>query len=316
MLLFLGTLVLASCGGGDQPSADGGKCRSIEILVGFGVGGGTDLFARNTAQAMSKAVGTPVQVLNLTAGNGIAAYRELMNRPADGCTLLALTSDYVVLSTLQPDDINLSALTYLVRAHEELGLLVGRAEQQDQQFKGLVKAASDEQRALTIGGTGTRSFDRAVVDYVLADSTVDYRYISYGGSKSMHSDLLGGRIDLMYEEYSVIKPLIEAGQVRPVVALAAEVSQSNLSDAQTVVGAGLKTPPRIWRGLAMHGGTNPEAVALLSEALSEALAADSYVAYEQDRDLYQPAQRLEGPGFAARVSTERQLFADLIRPKP
>ena len=65
------------------PPADD-ACKRLEILVGFGIGGGTDTFARQLASPLAATAGVPVQVVNLTAGSGIAAYRELLARPSDG----------------------------------------------------------------------------------------------------------------------------------------------------------------------------------------------------------------------------------------
>ena len=72
-------------------------CPSVEVIVGFGAGGGAGLFARSIQPKLEEELGIPVQVLYVTGGSGAVAFSEVASRPADGCTGFASTTDYVLL---------------------------------------------------------------------------------------------------------------------------------------------------------------------------------------------------------------------------
>lgn len=68
--------------GGNYPD------RPIRLVVGFGVGGPTDIPARFIADKLSEALGQRLFVENKPASGGIVATRDVIARPADGYTLL------------------------------------------------------------------------------------------------------------------------------------------------------------------------------------------------------------------------------------
>ena len=87
-LLILSLIVSLSPGvsrGGGYPD------RPIRLVVGFGVGGPTDIPARFVADKLSEALGQRVFVENKPASGGIVATRDVIARPADGYTLLLCT---------------------------------------------------------------------------------------------------------------------------------------------------------------------------------------------------------------------------------
>ena len=87
-LLIFSLIVSLSPGvsrGGGYPD------RPIRLVVGFGVGGPTDIPARFIADKLSEALGQRVFVENKPASGGIVATRDVIARPADGYTLLLCT---------------------------------------------------------------------------------------------------------------------------------------------------------------------------------------------------------------------------------
>src|SRR5260370_23316184 len=87
-LLILSLIVTLSptiSRGGSYPD------RPIRLVVGFGVGGPTDIPARFIADKLSEALGQRVFVENKPASGGLVATRDVIARPADGYTLLLCT---------------------------------------------------------------------------------------------------------------------------------------------------------------------------------------------------------------------------------
>ena len=85
ILSLIVSLSPAMSRGGSYPD------RPIRLVVGFGVGGPTDIPARFIADKLSEALGQRVFVENKPASGGIVATRDVIARPADGYTLLLCT---------------------------------------------------------------------------------------------------------------------------------------------------------------------------------------------------------------------------------
>lgn len=292
--------VLVSC---DAQPQEKGACRSMEILVGFGAGGGTDLFARHLAEGMASQLNKPVTVINYSAGAGRAAFRELFKRPANGCTILAITSDYVVLSAFQPREIDLSKLTFIARAHIEVGLLSANGRGLTD-WNALILDARKADRPLLIGGIGARSFDRSVVTQALIGTDLRFRYIPYDSTKEMQADLLGHRLDAVYDEFGVMKPLYQSGQAQPLVVLNND-RITPLPDTPSAPELGLVSPPSIWRGVALSAETSDAAVRAIEDLVTTAMMTPAYRQYEQDRGLNLIDGRADGSTFAVDVMREQ-----------
>ncbi|MEM8985246.1 MAG: tripartite tricarboxylate transporter substrate-binding protein [Pseudomonadota bacterium] len=305
LLVCLSFAAVTGCGA--EPRAES-ECASIEILVGFGAGGGTDIFARTLATGMREHLEKPVRVVNYVGGAGRVSFRELMKRPANGCAALAVTSDYVVLSAFQPQEIDLSKLRFIVRAHYEVGLLSAR-KSDAQDWASLTAEIKKAGKPLLVGGIGARSFDRAVVATALEKTDLRYRYIPYSSAKEMQADLLGGRFHVVYDEYGVMQPLYRAGQAQALVVLN-ETRIAPLPDAPAAPELGLAAPAPIWRGLAVSAQTPHPIADAMEKAAMAAMTAPSYRQYETDRRLNLIDGSADGATFAVDVAKER---ADVVQ---
>lgn len=260
-------------------------CRSVEVLVGFGAGGGTDLFVRSVTDSMEDSLGVPVQVINMPGSTGGLAFRDLTKRPADGCTILATVTDYIVGEANGQSDLSLIEETDpLVRAHVDIGTISVSHDNAAADWNALVEKAKEDNKTVFIGGIGAGSFDEAVVNILLANAGIEHKFVPYDGAKEMAADLLGGRLDAIYDEVGVMEPLVKADQAR-VMFISFDKRLDMWPDVPTADELGLKTSPPLWRGMAVKKGTPEETRAVLEAAVTKALDADKYKDYAHQRAL-------------------------------
>src|SRR5258706_6329043 len=133
--------------------------RPIRMLVGLAAGGATDVMARLVAQKMSESLRTTVFVENKAGGNFIPALRELTGSPADGHTLLFISTSTLITQPLHPDyPFDLTKLTPVAQVATGPLILVVRKDLGIRNVAELVAYAKANPGKLSFGaggGTGT-----------------------------------------------------------------------------------------------------------------------------------------------------------------
>src|SRR5690606_16130100 len=141
--------------------------RSIEWVVGWGAGGGSDLFARSLATPLSEELGVAVAVVNMPGASAIIAHQYVMNQPADGYTLFAITPDLYTKELMRLTTVSYRDLNPVMRAHVAVGMLHTGGNSSFARWQDVVDYARARPGALQVGGIGAASFDEAVLTILL-----------------------------------------------------------------------------------------------------------------------------------------------------
>jgi putative tricarboxylic transport membrane protein len=283
-------------------------CRNVELISAWGAGGGTDTFLRMVAEPLSEELGIPVKVINIEGSMGEVARRELMSRPADGCSLVSVDPD--VLTTEIEGQTEISLITHLTpvfRGHVDIGIIHGKAGEFDS-WDELVTWAKENSGNLNAGGTGAVGLDRTALEITLSEAGVeDFNYVPYNAAGEMHADLLGGRLHAMYEELGPIGGMVEAGQVKPLIVIN-DKRLDVLPDTPAAGELGYTIAPSNWRGIAVQAEVPDEIVQQLSAALMKATEDPKYREYERQRLLdLKPDGKLGADDFKRAVIEEYEL---------
>ena len=208
--------------------------KTIRIVVGLAPGGGTDVTARLIAQRLAASLGATVYVENKPGGAFEPAYRELTGAAPDGRTLFFISTATVVAQPSTKDypfDVrNMTAVTevgrgpFILTARKELGFHT---------INDLVDYAKKNSGKLTFasGGGATGSFSLSVELLRLA-AGITVVNVPYKGSAEALSDLLGGRIDAMFDATPIEIPQVKSGTVSG-VAVTGRERLAALPDVET-----------------------------------------------------------------------------------
>lgn len=169
--------------------------KTITWIVPFGAGGGTDRWSRILAgSAPDHFNGQGFHVRNRPGGSGIAGWKWLLDRPADGYSVLMNSSTPVIALALESKpaldpakDVKICAFVSAFRSYA-LAL-------NDSPYKTVddVVKASKAGKKITVGGTQSHLLGQANFWSQLG---VNLTYVGYDGSGQANSDFLGGHVDL------------------------------------------------------------------------------------------------------------------------
>ena len=248
----------------------------IKIVIGFGPGSAADILARILGKQMEANLGQPIVVENRPGNSSMIAADSVTRASPDGYTLFMAT----IANTLNP--LETKASFNLARDLAPIALLgvvpnvlVAHPSVPAGNLQELIALAKAKPESLTFGSSGfaTASHMAAALFNDKAGTkilTVPYQ----GGSNQAVSDLLAGRITLMFNVAATLAPHVEAGTLKA-FAVAQSKRASIMPDVPTLTEAGMAGyDAGIWIGLLAPAGTPPPIVEKLSGAANDALKAD------------------------------------------
>jgi tripartite-type tricarboxylate transporter receptor subunit TctC len=267
--------------------------RPVTLVVPYPAGGPTDVVARVLAERMRVPLGQPVIVENVTGGSGNIGVGKVVRAAPDGYTLSIGNNGSHVLNaalyTLNFDILKDFAPVALLTSNPQI--VVTRKTLPANDLKELVAWLRANPDKATAGSAGAV----ATVSIAFFQQKTDTRLVvvPYRGAAPAAQDLMGGQIDLMFDQASNALPQIRAGTIRA-FAVTAKTRMANAPEIPTVDEAGLPGfYAALWQGIWAPKGTPAEAIARLNAAIGEALA-DPKVAQrlrEIGQEPFPPDQR-------------------------
>lgn len=248
----------------------------IRILVGFGPGSTADTLARLVGKHMEQTFGQPVVVENRPGNSSMIAAETVARAAPDGTTLFMAT----VAQTLNPaqtkSGFDLSKqMTPIALLGVVPNMLVAHPDVPVKDLKELVALAKAKPDSLTFGtsGAGTASHLAAELFNQKAGTKILAAHYQ-GGSNQALTDLLAGRITLMFNVAATLAPHVKADKLKA-IAIAQPKRAGIAPDLPTMAEAGMPGfDAGIWIGLLAPAGTPADVVDKLSKAANDALKTE------------------------------------------
>jgi tripartite-type tricarboxylate transporter receptor subunit TctC len=217
-----------------RAGAQGYPSRPVRLLVGFAAGGPTDVFARALADLLSaRWGGRPVIIENRPGAGTILATAAVAKAPPDGYTLLvAAGGSFMINPALgqklpyDPFDDFTPVGMILVTST----VLVANPAFAPNTIPELVAAARAAAPPLNFASPGPRGTAHLVGEMLKQRAGIDMQHINYNGSAPALTDVIGGRVPLMFDAWQSAKQFVDAGKLKAL----AMASATRLTDAPQV----------------------------------------------------------------------------------
>jgi tripartite-type tricarboxylate transporter receptor subunit TctC len=253
--------------------------HAIKMIVPFAAGGGTDVLARIIAQNLNNKWGQPVVVENQPGASGAIGTRAAMKAEPDGYTLLMASTGALMAVSAGSDgdgpfDVN-KYLSPIVVAAAPPYLLVASPTLPVNSTAELIRYAKEKPDGLTFGSSGVGAASH-LSGLLFASSTgVKMLHVPYKGTGPGVTDLLGGRIDLMFAPGPVVQQFVQSGKLK-----ALGVTDTQRSRFYPDVPPVSETVPGYesvgWFGLLAPLHTPPDIVRKLNEVIVSATQTQDF----------------------------------------
>jgi tripartite-type tricarboxylate transporter receptor subunit TctC len=249
--------------------------RAVRFVLGFPAGTNVDVLARPLAVKLSETFGQQFVVDNRPGATGLIANEQVAKAAPDGYTLLVAPGSSLTSTPHLRLKMPYDALKDFVPVAQLNGfpqVLIVNPVVPAKTVKEMIALARAKPGVLTYGSSGVGSAFHLAGELFASMAKVNMLHVPYKGGNLALTDLLGGRIDLMFYSFAIAEPQIKAGRLRAIAVTS--LQRDPLYPAvPTIHESGLPGYDITgWHGVFAPAGTAREIVERLNAAINKALA--------------------------------------------
>ncbi|MFC3339170.1 Bug family tripartite tricarboxylate transporter substrate binding protein [Paracandidimonas soli] len=275
--LKLSTLALATVAAVALPAltqaADAFPQRPVTIVVPFPAGGTPDIIARMLADKAGASLKQTVIVENKAGAGGNIGVKHVSRTKSDGYTLVMCAYSCAVSPSLyKPAPYSISDdFTPVTLVGTVPSVLVVNPQVPAKDVKSFVEYAKANPGKLNAASSGIGGSAHLALELLKREAQVDIAHIPYKGAGQVAGDLLGGQVDMYFDNLPASLASIRDGRL-VAIAIAGKTRANAIPDVPTFAESGYpKMLINPWFGLLAPAGTPAGAVEALNTAFNQAL---------------------------------------------
>lgn len=213
-------MAAALAGAGALPlaaQASGFPSKPIKLVVPYPPGGQTDALGRALGNHMSKSLGQSFIVDNKPGANTHIGLETVLRDPADGYTVMVGGASSFIMNPLLMKGLNYDAKKDIQLLHvicDMPMMMVVPADHPAKSVKEFIEMAKANPGKLSFGSTGQGGPVQLATEEFTRAAGIQLTHVPYKGSAPATADLLGGRIDVLFDGPTSTLPHVKAGKLR------------------------------------------------------------------------------------------------------
>lgn len=274
----IGALLVLLSAGSAMASALMPPCQNtgLRMVVPAAPGGTTDLIGRLIANHLTRRSGLPVVVDNKAGGGGTIGASNVAHAKADGCTVLMgnVGSNAINYSLNKKLNYGPQDFAPVTEVFAVPNVLVVNPAVPAKDVKELIRLAKDKPGTLALANSGVGQSTHMTAELFRMETGIDVITVPYKGNAPAVSDLLGGQVQMMFDNVAVSQPHILAGKLRA-LAVTSSKRVAALPDVPTMAEAGMNGFNVVaWFGLFYPARTSSDHVTWLQTEVADILKQD------------------------------------------
>ncbi len=313
-LRVLGVVAVVAAGAGNPAAAQKYPEKPIRLIVPFAPGGNIDITARTISPGLGDVLGTSVVVENRGGASGTIGVDLVAKSPPDGYALVVGSTGTITgAPSLFPKlPYNPTRdLTAISLINEVPIIIVVHPALRARNVRELVALAKGAPGRMTMGSPGPGSTNHLAGELFQLANGVKFTHIPYKGNGPALIDLMGGQIDVIFDQMTASIGYVRGGKLRALgVAQAARSNQ--IPDVPTLAEQGCKgCEASTFAGLFAAAGTPKSIVDRLAEATAKVVGSKPV----QDRFISLGAEpKFNSPeAFAQLVRADVERWARVVK---
>jgi tripartite-type tricarboxylate transporter receptor subunit TctC len=295
-------------------SAQSWPTKPIKFIVPFTPGGNTDIVARMVGEGLSKTFGQPVLIENKPGAAGLLGATAVAKSPADGYTFLMGTVGTHAINagmySKMPYD-TVKDFTPVTLVASVPNILVVPPSLPVNSVKDLIVYLKANPDKANFASSGSGTSIHLSGELFKIRTGVAMTHIAYKGSPPALTDLMGGQVQLMFDNLPTSLPYVKAGKLKALAVTTAKRIPA-LPNVPTVAESGLPGfETGSWFGLFAPAGTPKEIIARVDSEVRKMVQSP-----EMREKLIQQGAEPVGMGseeFAAHVKSELAKWGEVVK---
>lgn len=294
-------------------NAQAWPARPIRVVVPFAAGGPSDVVARMLAPRVSERLGQPVVVENLPGGSANIGTEVVAKAPGDGYTVLFASTYIVVNPTLFRNlryDVQRDFIPVAIADVKPMVLVVSPGFAPST-LKELIAAARERPGAINFASPGSGTLPHLAGELLNSLAGIKLVHVPYKGIPPAQADLMGGRVEILFDALISALRHIRSGKLKAIAALYGS-RYAVLPDVPTVHEAGVPGLEIVaWDGYFLPSSTPLNIADTLHAAV--AAATQHPETLQRMTALGMIVSRETREQFAARVRDEMRKWGEVVR---
>lgn len=315
------TLLLGPLGAQQAQAQSNWPNKPVRIVVPFAPGGTTDLLARAMAPELQRAFGQAFVIDNRTGAGGNVGADIVAKSPADGYTLLMGTVgthgiNRALYDKLPYDPIkDFAPITLVAAVPNVMVVNADKAREMNiNNVQDFIRVAKASPGKLNMASSGNGTSIHLAGELFKSMTGTYMIHFPYRGSGPALMDLVGGNMDVMFDNLPSAMQQIKAGKLKALAVTSSQRSPA-LPDVPTVEQAGgpsLKGfEASSWFGLLAPAGTPPDIVNRIQQEVAKALAAPAFKEKLQAQGAIPSG--ITPAEFAKLIDSEHRKWAQVVK---
>jgi putative tricarboxylic transport membrane protein len=279
------SLLLAAAPSGAQDF----PAKPVQLMVAYPAGGSTDVAARIVAALAEKHLGQSIVILNKGGAGGQVGWTEMSRQKPDGyylgfINLPALNT--VILDPERKAAFGIDAFVPVINQVLDPGVIWVKADSPFKSLKDVLEAAKRTPSKLSAATTGILSDDHlAILMVEEASPGATFRLVHFEGGAPQMTAILGGHVDLAFDNVGSIVRRVRSGEVRALAVMDPRRSPF-LPDVPTTPELGYPSVvSSSTRGIAAVKGTPASVIKKLEASFRKAMEDPEHVKKMEDAGL-------------------------------
>ena len=254
--------------------------KPIRLVVPYAPGGGTDIISRAVAIELSKTLGQPVNVDNRPGAGGNLGAELVAKSAPDGYTLLTSASSLHGITPFLYKKLNYDPnkdLAPVIVLAGFANVLVVNPALPAQSVKDVIALARAQPGKMTCASSGSGSTIHMSCEMFKHMLGLDITHVPYKGSGPALTDLMGGQVNMMFDNIPSSITHIRSGKLRALATTGAKRAPT-LPDLPTIAETGVAGyESTAWFGLVVPAGTPKDIIARLNADGQKATKSPEFV---------------------------------------